>query len=116
MKKTARQIDITIHELTAAQALEALLRLFRESKTSPVSIFVRRGDGKTFVAKIRTELTRMRRTYEEQGRFVPHFGFTVEGPFYIHSDGIAKEGLVIHFRLTRLQYVKNLAQTMEFVS
>ena len=109
----SRQIDVTIHELTAAQTLEELLRKFRESTKEPISIFVKRGEGKEYLARVRTELTRVRKAYEAAGKIVPQFGFRVEGPFPIHSHGIPKEGFAVHYRITGLQQMKVLAQLKE---
>lgn len=111
--KSNRCIDATIHDLTAAQALEELLRHFKESKREQVTVFCRRGDGKDFMQQVRTELSRVRKSYKDNDLPVPYFGFEITGPFYIHADGIPKEGFAIHYRITKLQQMKNFAQRME---
>lgn len=111
--RTQRHVDVTIHNLTAAQTLEELLRRFRESKKGPISLFVKRGEGADFIARVRVELSRMRKTYKDNQSFVPYFGLRFDGPFYFHSDGIAKEGFAVYYKITRLQQMKILAQFME---
>lgn len=108
-----RLVDTTIHELTSPQTLEQLLRLFRQSTSEPVTLTTARGEGKGLINRVRTELARSRKDYQAQGRPAVLFGFKVEGPIYVHSDGIAKECHVISYRITPLQQIKNLSQFTE---
>ena len=111
--QSSRCVDTTIHELTPVQALEEILRHFRESKKQQVTIFVKRGEGKEYLQRVRTELSRIRKSYKDNGQTIPFFGFNITGPILFSAEGIAKEGYAIHYRITKLQQVKNFAQRME---
>lgn len=108
-----RLIDVTIHEINSTQALEQLLRYFRESTKEPIVLMAKRGEGVEMLDKIRASLSAIRRTYRENGQVVPHFGFRSTGPFNIYEDGITKECHAITYRITPLQQMKNLAQREE---
>lgn len=116
MMNSSRCVDVTIHDLSAAQALEEIMHHFRESKKDPVVIFAKRGEGMEMLRRIRTELSRIRASYRENGKMVPHFGFRLSGPLNIHADGIAKEGYTIHYRISKLQQMKNFSQFVELES
>lgn len=113
MNLTSRNVDTTIHDLTPVQALEEILRLFRISRREQISVFVRRGEGRDYLQRVRTELSRMRKGYRDNDQRVPFFGFKITGPFRINADGIAKEGYAINYRITKLQQVKSFMQHEE---
>lgn len=108
-----RCVDVTIHDLTAAQALEELLRHFRESKKEFVVLMTKRGEGAEFIKRIRVELSKMRAAYKAHDQMIANFGFSQVGPLAIFADGIRKEGYTIKYRITGLQSMKNFAQKVE---
>lgn len=104
-----RLIDATIHELSAPQALEQLLRHFRSSTKEPVTLMTRRGQGKDFTNRIRAELSRSRNDYRAAGLPALQFGFRADKQMSIVSDGVTKECWSLVYRITPLQQMKNLA-------
>lgn len=111
MTNSLRLIDTTIHDLSAPQALEQLLRHFRISKREPVTVMTRRGEGKDLVNRIRAELSRSRKDYQLQGRPTFQFGFKADKQMSITVDGVTKECWSLVYRITPLQQMKNLALT-----
>lgn len=111
MTKSLRLIDTTIHELTAAQALEMLLIMFKESTKEPVTVMTVRGDNGDMMNRIRTELSRMRKGQEQAVGRAVHFGFSVEGPIPLSIGGNLREAYAVTYHITQAQQMKNLAYT-----
>jgi len=104
MTSLTRVINPLIHEMTAPQMLERLLRLFGESRNSPVYLAAMRGDGDRLVRLIRVELSRARKRSKEEGVKYSQFGFT-DSKMEVMTKlrGLDVEYYQLEFRVTARQ-------------
>ena len=108
---SVRHVDTVTHELTTPQLLAALLLLFRESLTLPVTISVRDGEKDACVKKLRSELSRLRKNYANNGEQVAYFGLDVSGSIKVKNQTGALEFFAVSYHLTKIQQVKNMLAT-----
>lgn len=115
MKQT-RVINCVIHNLTAPQILEKLLRLFSESKAEPVYLATSLSEGEQVVKQIRVELSRIRKTAKEENYAISLFGFTHEAMPEIRTreKSINFEYHSLKFRLTSTQNFKTRFSNFSF--
>lgn len=104
MTKLTRVINPLIHEMTAPQMLERLLRLFGESRNAPVYLAAARGDGDRLVRLIRVELSRARKRAKDEGSNASQFGFTdTKMEIMTKLRGLDVEYYQLEFRITARQ-------------
>ena len=106
-----RLIDAVTHDLSGAQVLEIMLRLFQSSTREPITLLAKRGDGENLVQKIRTALSKNRAKMRGTGQPILFFGFSTEGPLRIKLNGIDYDSYAVQFHVTGLQKMRNLGLT-----
>lgn len=105
-----RLIDTTIHELTAQQVLEQVLRFCSESVDEPIVLVTERMNAERTLAAVRTVLSQQRRKYIDSGHTPKQFGFeTVFGPepMLLHGDNL--EAIGIMYKVSARQAFMNAA-------
>lgn len=112
MSNSLRLIDSTLHDLTAPQILEQMIHFFKLDRSQPVVLYTPRGMGKSFVQRIRTELSRARKA--KFGNKPAEFGFVVTSEVPIYLGGKRLDSIALEWRMTPLQQFRMFANKPEF--
>ena len=104
MAMRPRQINYLRHQLTARQSLSILLECWRESRSNPVILIAPTGACETVIRSIRVILSKERKAASRKSAF----GFVISNVFPYTDNGIKGEAVVVYWRLTSLQNLKNL--------
>lgn len=103
MSLRQRKISLFAHPLTTRQALSNLLDMWRQNRDLPIAVVGPRGEMERFTKSIRVTLSKER---AKQGAKA-HYGFTQSDPFPYTEAGIKGEAVILRFRLTELQTIRN---------
>lgn len=111
---TKRIISTIRHPYSSKQILSRILALWSENRHHPIIIVARSvpsDDVKTVVKNIRVALSKERsKQGKPQGT---NYGFTQSTPFPFTEDGQTGEAVVIRWRVTSLQNLRNLVDREE---
>lgn len=105
-----RQINYLRHPMSSRQALSILVDLWR-GKKYPVMLVTRKGQSLETVKHIRVALSKERAVHRGKTTKI-HFGFTVSEPFPYTVHGITGEAVIIHWRLTGRQHMRNISSEL----
>lgn len=106
-----RQINCLRHPMTSRQALSMLLDFWKLSRGTPVVLITHTGQAATMVKLIRATLSKERQGLRKQGASV-NYGFKCSDVFPFTDEGVRGEAIVISWRLTRLQHMRNLREKL----
>lgn len=109
MSNSLRLIDTTLHDLTAPQVLEQMIHYFKVDRNQPVVLYTMRGQSKAFIARIRTELTRVRK---QEGGKSAEFGFVQTSQVFVKENGLLLDAVTLEWRMTKLQLFRMMAHKM----
>lgn len=99
-----RVIDTVRHHYTGRQILAALLRMWEESKTEPVILLTRKGEGESAINALRVALAKER---NRQGT-TTYYGLTTSEPFrwtigWQADGGFRAEAVIVYWRQSEQQ-------------
>ena len=102
-------LDTTIHELTAVQILEICMRHWNEDRTALIILVTEAGKASQIVGQVRTALSTLRRKARGANQYIQNFGIeSTSLPVSYQLDTITKEAVMVNYRITQLQVMKNL--------
>lgn len=110
MKQTI--LDTTTHELTSMQVLEMCMRIWNVNRSTRIIMLTRAGDQMDMLRRIRVSLSSLRKSAAEANTYVQNFG--IEGevlPVSYRVSGMTKGAIMINYRMTKLQAMKNVHLT-----
>lgn len=103
----SRKINYLRHPLSARQALAIALECWAESRLLPVLLITPQGQSEDVVRNIRVILSKERGKASE----AEAYGFVISSTFPYTDAGVTGEAVVLEWRLTPLQNLRNMRIT-----
>lgn len=109
---TPRNINYLRHVIYAKQALGILLNCWKEDRHLPVILVTPRNKAVDIAKTIRVILAKERSKLPRDNR--AHYGFTLSEPFAYTDNGVRGEAVVIRWRITAIQRLRNTFNEFDF--
>ena len=106
-----RVISTIRHPYTSKQILAQMLAAWNSNRHAPVLIIAPMGQVNQVVKNIRVTLAKERAKQGKQRG--TNYGFTQTDPFPFTEDGVTGEAVVLRWRITALQNIRNIIDTDE---